>query len=533
MAAKRILALSLLLPILALCSPGAWAADQAAPPTPGQALSLRDALLQGIQHNLDLKMVEVRLPQSQLEETVQDARFDPVLEARAGVSSDKLPSASAFSADNLERQDVSQASAGVRKTFQTGLESKLALKTMGVDTNSPLISGVNPYYRSYIELDLTQPLLRDAGRAVNTASLRLAQNQSGQSEFALLDQTQQLAQKIELAYYDLAQAREVLIQRRRSLALAQELWSANQRRFQSGLAPVTEVQQAEAAMASREEQVVGANQQVETISNQLKDLLELVPASGGWPGPLVTDPLPQGQATDPPAQEVRERALRQRPDLRLQRLELDYLDVRVAYLDNQRLPKLDLEGSLALNGFSGANRGGDDVQGVVNHSPYDGPYGNAWRDALDGEGYGGYLGLSLALPLGNRAADSRWRQAQWQKKRALFQMQRLERQMDTEIDNALVNIQRSRERLDVARRLEGLAQTTLDQEMRRLSEGLSDTFHVLDFQDKLVEAHVRAAAALADLARAQARLWKASGDNLTRFAIVPRLAEGPRPQPVN
>lgn len=531
MSAKRMLARALLLslPCLSLLPAPLWAAGEA---PQGRTLTLREALIQGIRHNLELSMVEVQVPHSQLSETVQAARFDPVLEAQGGVSSQKLPSASAFASDNLERLDTSLASAGVRKTFETGLESKLALKTTSVDSNSALISGVNPYYRNYIELDLTQPVLRDAGISVNTAELRMARQQSGQSQFTLLEQTQQLAEKIEVTYYDLAQAREVLVQRQRSLSLAQDLWSANKRRFDSGLVPVTEVQQAEVAMASREEQVVAASQQVETISNRLKDLLELTVSGGGWPGPVITDPLPQDMTKAPEADEAIKRANQQRPDLARQRLELDKLDVRVAYMDNQRLPKLDLEGSLALNGFSGTNRGGY-VPGTITNSPYAGPYSAAWGDALDGEGYEGYVGVSVSYPLGNRAADSRWEQAQLQKKRALYQLKRLEGQTETEISNALVDIERSRERLEVAHRLEGLAQTTLDQEMKRLAEGLSDTFHILDFQDKLAEAHVRAAQALADLDRAQARLWRAQGDNLTRFAIVPRMPKQPEQQPAS
>lgn len=523
---RQLLVGALILPLLCLALPAAVGLAAGTETLAGQALTLREALLQGISHNLDLSVVEVQVPQSRLDQTVAQARFDPVAEAKGGVSTQKLPSASAFAQDNLERLDTSFASAGVKKTFESGTEATTSLKTMSVDSNSPLVSGVNPYYRTYVELDLRQPVLRNAGFEVNTAEMRMARNQSGQSEYALLQQTQLLVEKIELAYYDLAQARQVLELRRRALALAQELYSANQQRFQAGLVPVSEVQQAESAMASREEQLLAAGQLVETQSNRLKDLLEMSATPERWPGPVVTDPLPQPPPASPSALEARARANQERPDLKQQRLQLEYLDVRVAYLDNQRLPQLDLEGSLALNGFSGTNRGGY-VPGVVTNSPYGGPYGDSWSGALSGDGYDGYVGLSITYPLGNRAADSRWQQAHWQKKRALYQLKRLEGLINTEIDNALVDMVRSRERLEVTKRLEGLAQTTLDQEMERLAQGLSDAFHVLDFQEKLVEAHVRACAAQADLARAQARLWRAQGDNLTRFAIVPRLPQKP------
>lgn len=54
------------------------------------------------------------------------------------------------------------------------------------------------------------------------------------------------------------------------------------------------------------------------------------------------------------------------------------------------------------------------------------------------------------------------------------------------------------ERVKVTERFKNLAKITLEQEMERLKKGLSYTFRVLNFQDDLIEAHIRKAKALVD-----------------------------------
>jgi len=81
-------------------------------------------------------------------------------------------------------------------------------------------------------------------------------------------------------------------------------------------------------------------------------------------------------------------------------------------------------------------------------------------------------------------------------------------------------VERSLERVGVAERFEGLAQTTLTQEMERLKEGLSDTFRILDFQDDVIGAHIRKTSALVDFNQGLTNLYRAMGINLKRYSIV-------------
>jgi len=485
---------------------------------PGIPLSLRGALVRGIEKNLDLKMVQVEIPASQERVTIEQAQFDPSLDASVGSREDRMPSTSIVYWGDHEKLGVNQATVGVSKRFETGLQSRIGAETQGID-NSAVTTEVNPAYRTYLVLDLTQPLLRGAGSESNTANLRISRQQEKQTRFQFLNQAQRLSNKVERTYYLLSLAHEILRHRIESRHLAQGLLGGNRRKFKAGVVPITEVQEAQTAVASRDEKIILAQQQMETVSNQLKDLLEVRSGDPLYMSTIRPQELAGPRQPFPDLPQAMGVALKHRPDLLRQKVEMDKLDIRLAYLDNQRLPRVDLAASLAVNGLAGTETGVGSAAG----NPYGGGYADSWNSMADGDGYNWFVGLKLSYPLGNREANSRYRVAGWQRKRALYHLKRLEGTTETELKNALVTLRRSLERVRVAERFQQLAETNLSQEMRRLDEGLTDTFRILDFQNSVIEARIRKALALTDLNQGLADLHLAMGDNLTRFKIIPKM----------
>ena len=202
------------------------------------------------------------------------------------------------------------------------------------------------------------------------------------------------------------------------------------------------------------------------------------------------------------------------------RLEIDTRKIALVYADNQRLPRLDLEASLGLNGLSGD---GDNTR-------YDGEWQDSARRAFEQDGSSWYAGLRFSVPLQNRVAKAQYRDAAAQDKQSLYRLRRVEVSTEKVISSAHAVLNLGEKRLEVAQRYAALAQTTLDQETRRLQEGLSDTFRVLTFQNALIAARVREVAAKTDYYRAQAVLHQAMGTNLERYNIVAALPhEGAMP----
>ncbi len=249
---------------------------------------------------------------------------------------------------------------------------------------------------------------------------------------------------------------------------------------------------------------------------RLRDLLEIRTAD---PGGLAATPLLEAVEDFPGLEAALSFALAERPDLRARRLDLENRDIRLAFEAGQRLPRLDLLATLGLNGLSGAPRDGGDA-------PFEGSYGDSLSRLPEGDGYAWFAGLRFAYPLGNRAAEARHRQAQWQKRQAVYGLKRLEGTAQTEIERALVDARRGLERYRVAQRSEGLAGAALAQENARLVEGLSDTFRVLSFQDDVIQARIRRQLALADFHKGLASLYRAMGTNLGRHGIVAELGRG-------
>jgi outer membrane protein TolC len=475
-----------------------------------ETLSLQQALALGLQYNFDLQISRLNVERADAGIMGEEGRFDVLAELGLGVSRSELPVASGVIADDLVIADQASAEAALRKTFATGLETRLSLIGESNDSDA-LADQLDPAYRTYLILDLTQPLLKDMGIDINTTSLQIARTRQQQAALGYLSRAQQLAAEIELTYLDLVQADEEYRYAILARDLAQELLDGNQRKFNAGLIPVTEVNEARSAKAGREENMLLTEQQVTLARNQLLELIEQGEAQ-----------LPQSWQADLP--EVRDEkspdlvnalatGLKKRPDLQQARLEIESRKIALVYADNQRLPRLDLEASFGVNGLSGE---GDNTK-------YDGDWHRSASRALEQDGNSWYAGLRFSMPLQNRTAKAQYRDAAAQDKQSIYRLRRAEISAETVIRSAHAVLDLGEGRLEVAKRYADLAQTTLDQETRRLQEGLSNTFRVLIFQNALVDAKIREVAAKTDYYRAQTSLYEAMGTNLERYNIVAAL----------
>jgi len=480
-----------------------------------QAVGIRGLIVLGIEENLGLKIEKLNLPISSSDEIIEAAAFDTEVFALTSYVKAETPIASELSL--LDQADSEQLSGqvGLQRRFLTGLAGTISLNTERL-SEAPTTDSFDPSYRTGLLLDLTQPLLRDAGRQVNAAGVSLARNRSRQARLNYLLQAQTLALGIADLAYQLEAAEHIVLLRQEAVDLAEKTYQANQKKFAVGVVPISEVQQAETALADRQLRLSLARQNrellLEELNRQVNQRLPGISAAlavdaGRELAPLV---LPDFAVLFAEAQ-------KKRLDLQISEVDQNSAEVQKEFYRNQLLPNLDLQFQAGLNGLSGKMRN------AVAASRYQGGWFDSTGSMLEGDGYQWGVGLQFRMPLGNREAQARLQQAELQEQRTRFRARDIVEQLRSDLLQQLTSLKRSDEQLTIAKKFESLAQLSLQQEQMRLDEGLSDTFRILSFQDKMIDARIGRIEAAAQVRRNWAQLDFTRGSILERFDIAVKI----------
>jgi outer membrane protein TolC len=182
-----------------------------------------------------------------------------------------------------------------------------------------------------------------------------------------------------------------------------------------------------------------------------------------------------------------------------QRMEMLELELRLIQdainidsADNQLLPLLDLNASYQINGL------GDSL-------------GDAFGQLRDNRFEDWSVGVTAQVPLGNKAAKSRYRRAVLSRMQRLSTRQARELAIRREVYDAVDTIEQSWRRILAARQSVILNTRTLEAEQRQFDVGVRTSTDVLDAAAALASAQSAEARALTDYQIAQVDLAAATG----------------------
>jgi outer membrane protein TolC len=193
-------------------------------------------------------------------------------------------------------------------------------------------------------LEVSQALLRGAGLNVNLATLRRARNNAAISFHAFRRQVLNVVRDVELRYWDLVRAREVLAISEFAVQLAAEQERLTQDLLAAGRGVEADVLSAQAERATRQADVTDALAQIKATNIALVRLM-----NPQQENPFAIAYQPE-TPPDTPAVAVEEAqstqlAMQYRPELAQVRLDLANADIDVLAARNGLLPRLDLVGS--------------------------------------------------------------------------------------------------------------------------------------------------------------------------------------------
>lgn len=299
------------------------------------------------------------------------------------------------------------------------------------------------------------------------------------------------------------------------------------------LAPI-DIVAAETQVANFEQSVYEALNIVSQTENVLKNLLSPNRTDGVWSEALtpvdpVEIPVPRVAMN-----EAVETAITNRPELEINRSlsNINKLDQRL-YRDQQK-PQIDLIASYSTSGVGGSTNsnfnpnfptpctqmpGSPECQqqlanlALLTGNPYNGLFANRYPTFR--------VGISFNLPLfGDKTASAQLGRALVEADRIETQREQLEQGIQVEVRNALQAIRTAEARLRSAAIARENLGKQYESEQRKLDEGQSDVYKVLERQTALAAARSTELRARTELNKAIAELDRTTGSTLTANDIV-------------
>jgi len=464
-------------------------------------LSLEEAVRRALAKNYTISIGAVSPQIARAELLAAWGRFDPSIELSTFYAEDGNPQpADPFSGS---RPPSSLVKAESHEAALVGLSPWGLSYRLGASTQNRrgTFNAFADQFYSFAGLSLSQPILRDFGFGANLAQVRIARADRRQSEWEYRAAAINTITEVIYRYNDLHFATKILETARRSRALAMGLVSENERRFKVGSMSDYDVTAARARVARREEAILSAEQTVRETENLLKQLI-----SDDRTVSLLTTsievepPAPAPTVAVDPARDFTT-ALEHRPDYQRILLVAQKAELNRAYERNQRLPVVNLVGSVGYNGL-------------------DGTFGDSRRQVTDRDNRSYSAGVVLAVPLTFAKERGRYRAAQLSLRQAELQRAAVEQWIVVDLGNAAGQIETTRKRTEAARLARELAQQTLDAELKKLRAGTSSTFVVLELQESLAEIETREFRAHSDARKAIAEYDRQLGTTLKSHQVT-------------
>jgi outer membrane protein TolC len=188
---------------------------------------------------------------------------------------------------------------------------------------------------------------------------------------------------------------------------------------------------------------------------------------------------------------------------------------------NQTLSRLDFVASGGLHGL-------------------DGNIGQTYSNAFQSQGPEWTAGVQFSVPLNRDNQKATERLAYHQQEQAVRQAEKLRLQVLLEVDTVYNRVRIDQERLTATRKSREAARQSAEAELKRLQQGVSTSYQVLQLQRNYSQAQSRELAALADFNKSLADLYLTTATllqkqriNIAEPAPPPAVAQAnPLPQPV-
>jgi HAE1 family hydrophobic/amphiphilic exporter-1 len=488
-------------------------------------LSLRDAIVLTLENNSLIRVQETQVDFSKFALLGAHSPFDPAVTGSYNANNTTSPPFTTLGSTGVtlaSKSILRTAQINYSETFWTGTSLQAGLSSSRDSFNtlgSSSVGVLNPQVSSTLNLQFTQPLLRNGWWFANTAPIVIARRNLDQSKANFAADVSNSILQAASQYWFVVEARGSLEVARRSLDAADTSYKRDKRALELGALPPLDIYRSESEVASRRVSVI----QSEYSLKQAEDALRMTigadqdPYFGALDLELTEAPEPEGELLSVDVATALQQAMSKRPEFQATRAALESDATRIRLAHNHLLPELDLNGIYASNGLGGSGINSVTGQHISNSSV----------GQVFGFGFPTYAAqLSLSLPIRNRAAQSELGNALVSRRNDLYSERQTREQVTLDVKNAVNQLEQSKLSIAAGKEAVDLAKKNAAAEQRKYELGNGTIFLVLEAQTELataeqtlLQANVGYQMAVAGLDHATGQLldpYKIQIDDLTR-----------------
>lgn len=456
-------------------------------------LSLQDCISLALKSNLNIRIQSIN---PQIQDSIllmTRGKYDPSLRFNTNTSLSENTS------DN-QKSNAQNFSFGIIDPLITGGEYGISLNSSR-SKSDPSFQSINPSYRSGTVFSISQPLMEGAGIGINKIPIIIANNNKEISNLRLKSQLIKNLTEVQNTYWELVFALENLKVQELALKQAQDLLNLNIKLKENDKASISDVLQAQSAVASREADVLSAKDAIKDAEDKLKRITNIIQDESQWEVSILPIDVPPFEEITANISDSIALALEKRPEYLQAKLDVENSDLTIKLAKNQKLPIIDLDGSLSLNGL------GD-------------KFGGTFSQVGKAENRSWTAGIALRMPLGGKSDNGYLKKSQLEKEQKLLALKDQEQQVIADVRSAVRQLETGIKRIQATTKAEDFARQVLATEEKKYSLGLSTSYNLLQFQANLATATKNRLRAVIDYHKSIANLYQSQGITLEKLNIA-------------
>jgi len=420
-------------------------------------------------------------------------------------------------------QDGGGVQIGYNQQFMTGTAIAAGFSANHYSSNSPS-QLLNPVDFGTISFTASQNLLQGWGHSTNSRYIQIARNNAKVTDLQVKQQVTTTVSAVLNLYWDLVAFREDVRLKQLALDAARKLYEDNRKMVEAGAMAALEVTRSQAEIPAREQDVLVAQTNLLQQEIVLKNAL----SRRGIEDPVVADvhiiPLDHIEVPEtlvlPPIKELLSEAEAQRPDLQQTRINWDSQKLVLQGDRSALKPSLQAFVSLANHAQAGVTNPLN--VGFEFGTPDPFYYGGAGNllGQLFRRNFPDYsAGVSLTVPIRNRAAQADFAVDTIQARQQELQLEKAQNQVAVDVRNAVIGLQQAHLRYETALRTKQLADEALAAEQKKYENGKSSSALLIQAQRDVVTAESEQVQSMANYTHNRIAFEGALGVTLDRNGI--------------